>query len=116
MALKVICELKKSELIISDIPSIETSKQMLPTPVSKKIKNYVHFEKIQTKIASERDLISTLYLVLGYDCNLNCKHCCNPKNEKQQKRLTKKTLYPILQKAQVRAYTRPFLRSFDNRL
>ncbi len=78
-------ELKKSELIISDVPNVETSKQMLPAPVSKKIKNYVHFEKIQTKIASERNLISTLYLVLGYDCNLNCKHCCNPKNEKQQK-------------------------------
>ncbi len=43
-------------------------------------KNFKYFKANLEEFYIENNIISSLHLELNYKCNLNCKHCFNPKN------------------------------------
>lgn len=75
-----ISELQMNHLIITDKTFQYKENKYLTLRTKKSLKNAIHIEKIQNKIAEKNNLISTLYLTLNYRCNLKCRHCCNPKD------------------------------------
>ena len=52
----------------------------LKCAISTRSKNYKYFLANISELFKENNIISSLHLELNYKCNLNCKHCFNPKN------------------------------------
>ncbi len=80
-----IAEFQQKNLIQTNYVFDKPINKYLCTPIKQNIKNSILLEKIQSKIATKQNLLSTLYLILNYNCNLKCKHCCNPKTMTQEK-------------------------------
>ncbi len=76
-------ELKSKNILKSDNTKIDIKNKYLTEFISKKDKNYEIFENIKTRMLIENNFLEILYLDLTYKCNLNCKHCCNPKDKNQ---------------------------------
>ncbi len=95
-----IAELQQKHLIITDKIFSKQINKYLTLPIKRNIKNFIFFEKIQSKIAAQQNLLSTLYLTLNYDCNLKCKHCCNPKTM-CEKKITYKIAKKIIDDAYI---------------
>ncbi len=73
-------ELKYRQIIqIEDIEP-KSTKKYINIAISKKDENYQYFKNIFNEIYTKNEFLICLYLALNYKCNLNCKHCYNPKN------------------------------------
>ena len=52
----------------------------LKCAINTESKNFKYFSAHLGEFFIENNIIDTLHLELNYKCNLNCKHCFNPKN------------------------------------
>lgn len=73
-------ELKQKDLIEIDINDTKIINKYLVFSCKETSKNYEHFDITRFKFISKNNLLESLNLELTYKCNLNCRHCCNPKD------------------------------------
>ncbi len=74
-------ELKAKNFIIADFIPASYNKYYLKYAISEKSENIITFLKYKKKLLCDSlKCLDELRLSLNYTCNLNCKHCCNPKN------------------------------------
>ncbi len=76
-------QLKQKKLICTDLNFLsENSVNLLPA-IYFNSENYSYYINYKNNFLLKYKFIENLYLVLNYRCNLNCRHCCNPKNMDQ---------------------------------
>ncbi len=77
-------ELKKEGIIeTNEIENLDIKNKYLIKKIDLKTDNSDYFNELENKLLFINNFIGRLYLELNYACNLNCKHCCNPKNLNQ---------------------------------
>lgn len=73
-------QLKQKGLISADLNlSLKNSVKLIHA-ISFNSENYSYYIQSKDNFLLKHNFIQTLELVLNYKCNLNCRHCCNPKN------------------------------------
>ncbi len=78
-------ELKDKDLIFINKNFRQSDKNYLSFKISRDSDFYFYYDNIKSKILTKNQYIRTICLVLGYKCNLKCKHCCNPKDRDNEK-------------------------------
>ncbi len=81
---QLLSELNQKKLIKTNNNIIKPIKY-LKNAINKKSKNYKYFQKKKEEFIISNKFLDTLFLELNYSCNLNCIHCCNPKNINEEK-------------------------------
>ncbi len=73
-------ELKQEEIIETDETTNNKISNKYLTQKIDLTDNSEYFNELENKLLFINNFIGRLYLELNYACNLNCRHCCNPKD------------------------------------
>ena len=73
-------ELEQRELIKTNIPKIYNKKKYINFEINENHLIFPDYKKEKSKFILFNNFLDFIYLEMNYKCNLNCKHCCNPKN------------------------------------
>ncbi len=73
-------ELENQGIIKTDIQFNQSKNKYLNNKISFHSKNYPYFQRLFRKFIINNNYWNLLQLVVSYKCNLNCRHCYNPKN------------------------------------
>lgn len=73
-------ELKSKNLIQCEYIDSNFNEKYLRYAISEKSDNFAMFLDKKDLLVRSLGLLNILRLCLNFTCNLNCKHCCNPKN------------------------------------
>lgn len=76
--------LKDNCLIQTNIKLLPANHNYLTFKINKKGKNIDYYKRLKKDFIYKYNIIYTLCLVLNFSCNLNCKHCCSPKNKNNE--------------------------------
>ena len=76
-------ELQNKEIINLNKLFEKNEKNYLKYAISLDKKRFPHINKTVTNILINNNFLPSLTFLLNYACNLNCKHCFNPKNQNE---------------------------------
>ncbi len=75
-----LCELEKNNIIKTNTDFSQNTKKYIQYKINEDDKLFYDFKKMKSNFLILNNFLDFIYLEMNYACNLNCKHCCNPKN------------------------------------